>query len=165
MAGPSTRKTTSRLPRGEMCARSRVGTGYSRPLDDRIANGSNGTLSSRSRTSPIILLILHQKFSALHHLFAIEPDVEIAADTVDVRFGRPIGARVPGIGMTEGDVDTGNFFVLQNIADHVSARGICADCEFADAVAILVRAGVSAKFFQQFLVFAGKIDNAIVAHL
>ena len=67
--------------------------------------------------------------------------------------------------MTEGDVDTGNFFVLQNIADHVSARGICADCEFADAVAILVRAGVSAKFFQQFLVFAGKIDNAIVAHL
>ena len=100
-----------------------------------------------------------KKLPTPHHLFAIEPDVEIAADTVDVRFGRPIGARVPGIGMTESDVHTGNFFVLQNISDHVSARGVGADGEFADAVAVFVRRRVSAKFFQQLLVLTPKIDN------
>jgi hypothetical protein len=30
--------------------------------------------------------ILHQKFPALHHLLLVEPDIEVAADAVDVRF-------------------------------------------------------------------------------
>jgi hypothetical protein len=30
--------------------------------------------------------ILHQKLSALHHLLLVEPDVEVAADAIDVRF-------------------------------------------------------------------------------
>src|SRR2546427_5057095 len=54
----------------------------------------------------------HQELAGLHYLFAVEPDVEVAANAVDVRFGNPIRASVLGIGMTEGDVDAGNFFVL-----------------------------------------------------
>ena len=52
-----------------------------------------------------------QKLPVPHHLFAIEPDVEIAADAVDVCFGNPVGAGVLGVGMTKGDMDTGNFFI------------------------------------------------------
>ena len=55
---------------------------------------------------------LDQKLPAFHHLFAVEPDIEIAADTVDVRFGNPACAGVFGVGMTKGDVNAGNFFVL-----------------------------------------------------
>ena len=60
----------------------------------------------------------HQKPSAPHHLLAVEPDVEIAADAVNMRFGNPVRAGVLGVGMAEGDVDAGNFFVLQNVADN-----------------------------------------------
>src|SRR6266853_3205731 len=58
-----------------------------------------------------------QKFSGPHHLLAIEPDIEIAADAVDMRFRFPIRAGVFGIGMAKSDVDAGDFFVLQNVAD------------------------------------------------
>src|ERR1051325_1257967 len=47
---------------------------------------------------------LYQKLSFAHHLLAIEPDIEIATHTVDVRFGSPIRAGVLRIRMTEGDV-------------------------------------------------------------
>ena len=55
---------------------------------------------------------LYQKLPFPHYLFAVEPDVEIAADAVDVRFGSPVCAGVLGVGMTERDVDPGNLFVL-----------------------------------------------------
>src|SRR6266699_6633935 len=44
------------------------------------------------------------------------------------------------------------------------APSVCADGEFADAIAIFVRTRVSAKIFEQLLVIAMKIDNAIVFH-
>ena len=53
-----------------------------------------------------------QKFSVPHYLFAIEPDVEVAADAVDVRLGHPVCASVLGIRMTKSDVNTGDFFIL-----------------------------------------------------
>src|ERR1043166_1772920 len=68
------------------------------------------------------------------------------------------------VGITEGDVDTGNLLVLQNVADNVGAGGVGADCEFTDAVAVLIGARVETEFLEQFLVLADKIDNAIVAH-
>ena len=95
---------------------------------------------------------LYQKLSALHHLFAVEPDVEIAADAVDMRFGGPIRASVLGIGMAKGNVDAGNFFILQNVTDDMSAGGVCADGKFADAITVFVRAGVSAKCVAQIFV-------------
>ena len=83
-----------------------------------------------------------------HHLFAVEPDVEVATDAVDVRFRFPIGAGVFGVGMAESDMDAGDFFVLKNIADDAIAGGVGADGEFADAIAIFVGAGVGAEVFE-----------------
>ena len=56
--------------------------------------------------------LLYQKLPFPHYLLTLEPDVEIAADAVDVRFGSPVRASMLGIGMTKRDVDSGNFFVL-----------------------------------------------------
>src|SRR6266404_6570944 len=105
----------------------------------------NGTRCRRFRISSITA-ILYQKLAASHHLLAVEPDIEIAADAVDVCFGNPIRPSVFGIRMTEGDVNTGNFFVLQNVPDNMRAGDVCADGEFTDAVTVFVCAGVSAKF-------------------
>ena len=85
-------------------------------------------------------------------MLAVEPDVEIAADAVDVRLGNPVGAGVFGVRMTKGDVDTGNFFVLQNVPDDMRARRVGADRKFADAIAVFVGAGLGAKFVAQILV-------------
>src|SRR5438552_14116968 len=85
---------------------------YSCPSEGRITNGTNGTRSRRLQTSAIIAA-LYQKLPALHHLLAVEPDVEIAAYAVDVRLGNPVCAGVLGVGMTKRDVDSRNFFVLR----------------------------------------------------
>src|SRR5438309_12095168 len=103
---PSSVTTITRLPRGVMNTWSTVGTEYSCPSEVRMANGLKGTRSIRSRTSAIIWR-LYQKFPFPHHLFAVEPDIEIAADAVDMRFGGPIRASVLGIGMAKGNVDAG----------------------------------------------------------
>src|SRR5262249_6449608 len=55
---------------------------------------------------------LDQKLSFPHYLLAIEPDIKITADTVDMRFGSPICAGVLGIGMTKSDMDSRKLFVL-----------------------------------------------------
>src|SRR5205814_5929188 len=84
---------------------------------------------------------------------------------VDVRFGFPICTGVLGVGMAESNVDAGNFFVLQNVADYARQGGVRADGKFADTIAVFVGAGVSAKIVEQFLIFAAKLDNAIVGDL
>src|SRR5205823_10173375 len=84
-AAPSSVKTTTRLPRREIWTWSSVGTEYSCPSEVRIKNGTNGTRSSRSRTSAITRA-LYQKLPAAHHWFTVEPDVEIAPHTIDMRF-------------------------------------------------------------------------------
>jgi hypothetical protein len=56
--------------------------------------------------------ILYQKFAFPHDLLAIEPDVEIAADAIDMRLGSPVCTGVLGVWMTKGNVDSGNFFIL-----------------------------------------------------
>ena len=58
-----------------------------------------------------------QEFPALHHLFAIEPNVEIATDAVDVCFGNPVGASVLSVRVAKSDVDSRNFLVLQNVSN------------------------------------------------
>src|SRR5438105_7620797 len=107
-AAPSSVKTTTRLPRREIWTWSSVGTEYSCPSEVRIKNGTNGTRSSRSRTSAI-MRALYQKLPIPHHLLAVEPDVEIASHTVDMRFRNPIGAGVLGIRMTKREMNAGNL--------------------------------------------------------
>src|SRR5439155_5859686 len=94
----------------------------------------------------------YQKLPSLHHLLAVEPDVEIAADAVDVRFRNPVGAGVLGVWMAESDMDSWNFFVLQNVADDVRAGCVRADGKFPYAITVFIRARVSAKFIAQILV-------------
>ena len=60
----------------------------------------------------MVTAALYQELPVPHYLLAIEPDIEIAANTVDVRFGSPIRAGMLSIRMTKGDMDAGNFFVL-----------------------------------------------------
>src|SRR5258708_7862372 len=79
-----------------------------------------------------------QKLPLRHDPFVVEPDVEEAADAVDVRGALPRLARVLGIGVAEGDVDAGKLFVLQDVADDAGAGEVGADGEFADAVGVFV---------------------------
>ncbi len=67
---------------------------------------------AKIRIHVTITAALYQKLPFPHHLLAVEPDVEIPADAVDMRFGSPVRASVLGVGMTKRDVDSGNFFVL-----------------------------------------------------
>src|SRR5260370_32149235 len=109
--------------------------------------------------------VLYQKLAPLHHLLAIKTDVEIAANAVDMCFGKPLGAGVLGVWMTKGDVHSRDLFVLQNVADNMRAGGVGANREFADTIAVLVSARVSAKFVAQTFVLRAKIDNAVVFDL
>src|SRR5436190_19652210 len=104
-----------------------------------------GTRCRRFRILSIIA-VLYQKLSFSHYLLAVEPDVEIAADAVDMRFGSPVCASMLGVWMTERDMDAGNFFVLQNVSDDMRAGDVGADGKFADAVAVFVRVRVGPKF-------------------
>src|SRR5437660_8775515 len=124
----------------------------------------NGTRCRRLRISSITA-ILYQKFTSSHHLLAVEPDIEIAANAVDVGLGNPIRPSVFGIRMTEGDMNAGNFFVLQNVTDDVGAGDVCVNGKFTYAVAVFVRAGVSVKFVAQILVLRAQRSDPIVFHL
>src|SRR6185295_6453197 len=76
-----------------------------------------------------------EKPAALHHLLAVDPDVEVAADAVDVGGGGPGLAGVLGVGMAEGEVDAGELLVLQDIAADVGDGEVGPDAELAHAVA------------------------------
>ena len=100
----------------------------------------------------------------MHYLLAVEPDIEIAANTVDMSFGSPVCAGVFCVRMTKSNVDTWNFFILQNMTDDMTAGCVCADGKFTDAVAVFISAGVSPKFVAQLLVLGAQRADAIVFH-
>src|SRR5438876_8241544 len=124
-------------------------------------NGTNGMRSRRLRTSAIIAP-LYQQLPPSHHLFAIEPDIEIAAYAVDVSFGDPVRAGVLGVRMTKGNVNAGKFFILQNVPNDMRARDIGADGKFADPIAVFVCARVSEKFIAQILVLRAQGADPII---
>src|SRR5438477_309589 len=95
----------------------------------------------------------------------VEPDVEVAADTIDVRFRNPIRASVFGVRMSKGDVDSGNLLILQNVSDDVGAGGIGADGKFADAIAVFVGAGVESKIIAEIFIFRTEQANAVILDL
>src|SRR4030095_14829540 len=70
-----------------------------------------------------------------------------------------------GVRMTKGDVDTGDFLVLQNVSDNVSAGGIGADGKFAHAIAIFIGASVDPKIITQIFVIGTQRANSIVLDL
>ena len=63
---------------------------------------------------------LNQKLTFPHDRLVVEEDVEALADDIYVRGARPGGAGVFAVGVAEGDVDAGEFFVLQDVAYHAA---------------------------------------------
>ena len=66
----------------------------------------------------------------------------------------PVRAGVRAVGIAERDVDAGDLFVLQNVADHVVHGDVGADGELAHAVAVLIGMAVAPELVSQFLVGA-----------
>ena len=67
-------------------------------------------------------------------LVLVDPDVTVAGKDIDMRAGFPVGMGLAAVGVAEGDVHAGKFFVLEEDADHfrkseVGAEGI--DLQFA----------------------------------
>ena len=75
--------------------------------------------------------------------------------------GAPGGAGVFAVGVAEGDVDAGEFFVLQDVSDDALDAEVGADGEFADAVGVFVGVGVGPEIGFKLLVGAGAGDDAV----
>ena len=105
--------------------------------------------------------VLDQELALLHDLPPVYPDIELAANHVDVRAGVPLRSRVLSIRIAEGDVDAGEFLVLQDLADYVGQFNIGADGELAYAVAVFVGVGVRPEILLQRFVLAEDFGDAI----
>src|SRR5579884_796676 len=107
---------------------------------------------------------IKEKCSRTHDLQAVDPDIESAADHVDVGGGIPVGAGVRAIGIAKGDVDAWNLLVLKDIADNVPNGDIRADGELADTVAVLVRMAVTPEVVFKLTIGRMRLDKAAVAN-
>src|ERR1017187_8683822 len=108
---------------------------------------------------------IKQECSAAHNLAAVDPDVEIAAHDVDVGRRVPVRAGMRAVRIAERDVNTGDFLVLENIADDVVNGDVGADGEFAHAVAVLIGVAVAPELGFEFLVGAVGFRQAAFDHL
>ena len=77
--------------------------------------------------------MLDEKLSLLHDLQVIDPDIELRPDNIDVGGGCPICTGVLCVRMSERCVVARNFFILQDVTDHVLELDVRADGELADA--------------------------------
>src|ERR1017187_7443516 len=107
---------------------------------------------------------IKEKRSAAHDLAAVDPDVELASHDVDMGARVPIGARVRAVRIAESDVNAGNFFVLQDVADDIVHTNVGADGELTDAVAELVGVTVVPELALQFAVGAAGLAQTAVFH-
>ena len=65
----------------------------------------------------------------------VRPDIEVPAHDVDVGRGVPVGSGVEAVRVSEGDVDSGDLFVLQDVAADVDERKIRTNRELAGFLA------------------------------
>ena len=63
-----------------------------------------------------------------------EPDVEVEPDHVDVGRGLPRRAGMRAVGITEGNVNSGEFLILQDVADDSLHTDVCADGKLTHAI-------------------------------
>src|ERR1035438_2463159 len=108
---------------------------------------------------------IKQECSAAHDLAAVDPDVEIAAHDIDVGRRVPVRPGVRAVRIAERDVNAGNLFVLEYVADDVVNGDVGADGEFAHAVAVFVGMTVAPELGFQLLVGAAGFLQAAVHHL
>ena len=95
-------------------------------------------------------------------LVGVDPDVAVAGEDVDVGLGFPVGVGLAAVGIAEGDVNAGKFFVLEKDADHFGEAEVGAEGEFADAVAVFVGVAVVPEFLLEIFAIAVDLDEARV---
>ena len=98
---------------------------------------------------------------AIGTVFGLDPDVETETYDIDVRARTPGSAGMFSVRIAESDVDTGKFFILQNIADHTLDAKVGADGKLAHAVGVLVGVSVGPEVGLKLLVGAGTRPDAI----
>src|SRR5258708_29693977 len=89
-------------------------------------------------------------------LVGVDPDVAVAGEDVDVGAGFPVGVGLAAVGVAEGDVHAGEFFVLKEDADHFGEAEVGAESELAYAITVFVGVAVVPEFL--FEVFALTLD-------
>lgn len=105
---------------------------------------------------------MHDLFGLVVACFAgVEPDVEAQSHHIYVRAGAPGGAGMFAVGVAEGDVDAGEFLILEDVADDALDAEVGADGEFADAVGVFVGVGVGPEIGFELLVVACAGHDAI----
>src|SRR6266851_1347170 len=75
--------------------------------------------------------------------------------------GLPWGSGVGAVGVAEGYVDAGEFFVLQDVADDALYADVGADGELADAVGVFVGVGVGPEVALELLIGGRHAGNAV----
>src|SRR5216684_5006799 len=75
-------------------------------------------------------------------LVLVDPDVAVAGEDVDVGAGFPVGVGLAAVGVAEGDVHAGEFFVLKEDADHFREAEVGAESELAYAITVFVGVAV-----------------------
>src|SRR5258708_37887787 len=89
-------------------------------------------------------------------LVGVDPDVAVAGEDVDVGAGFPVGVGLAAVGVAEGDVHAGEFFVLKEDADHFGEAEVGAESELAYAITVFVGVAVVPELL--FEVFALTLD-------
>src|ERR1700679_115707 len=108
------------------------------------------------------LAVAHDLLSAV---VGFEPDVEAKTDNIDVRRAAPRRAGVLAVGIAEGDVNAGKFFVLEDVANDVIDAEIGADGELAHAIRVFIGVGVFPEVGLKLLVLALAAHDAVLANL
>src|SRR6266851_2503703 len=75
--------------------------------------------------------------------------------------GLPWGSGVGAVGVAEGYVDAGEFFVLEDVADDALDADVGADGELADAVGVFVGVGVGPEVALEFLIRRRRAEDAV----
>ena len=84
-------------------------------------------------------------------LHIVDPHIAVAREHVDMGLRFPVGTGLAAVGIAEGQMNTGNFFVLQQDADHVGEGEVGAERQLPYPVAVGVTVAVLPEFLLQLL--------------
>ena len=105
-------------------------------------SAKHGAAESRCSGGDKEAAFAHDLFFAVS---VFELDIEAEADNVYVGAGTPGGASVFAVGIAEGDVDAGEFFVLQDVANDAIDADVGANSEFSYSIGVFVGVGIGPK--------------------
>src|SRR5260370_27866659 len=100
----------------------------------------------------------------MHDLAPVNPDIELAANHVDVSGRVPVGAGVRAVRIAERNMDARDLLILENVADHIANGNVGADGEFANAVAVFIGVAVIPELLLQGFVCGVSFDKPVVLY-